>query len=436
MNKTITASFLFLGLAICSFSAHPVPDFGPVCGGVTSTSAVFVVGLQEYGDEAQIVLKKKGLFFRKVEFASCMATEENCAIAKIYVEGLEPSTRYFYEVEINGHRVHEEKHSFRTLPEGIASFIFTFGNSLRLSRKNQSGMLASISEKPLFFLNTGDLHYRDMIMDYPAPYREAIQAVFNTEVHRMTMLDTPLVYMYDDHDYGPNDSDKTAPGRLHALRAYRQVVPHYPMVFPEMDSPITQAFTVGRVRFLMTDLRSERSPNHEVDGPAKTMLGERQLEWFLTELKSAAESHALVFWVSTVPWIQAPKEGADQWGGYTYERERIASYIAKHQIDNLVIIGGDAHSLSADDGSNADYSTDGSMPMVPQLIAAPLDNDSTSVKGGPHSHGTYAAPKGENVYGLVEIEDRGDEIIMKFSGKTHRNEPVIEMAHTVKVGLP
>ncbi len=41
-------------------------------------------------------------------------------------------------------------------------------------------------------------------------------------------------------------------------QAYREVVPHYPLVHAG-DGPINQAFTIGRVRFVLTDNRSERS---------------------------------------------------------------------------------------------------------------------------------------------------------------------------------
>ena len=323
--------------------------------------------------------------------------------------------------------------SFRTFPEGQASFKFTFGNSLRLFRMNQNGMLASIKEEPLFFLNTGDLHYGDIIGTRVDLFNEAFIRVFNTEAHRRTMAVTPLVYMFDDHDYGPNDSDRTAPGREASLLSYRQVIPHYPLINQAADESIEQVFSVGRARFIMTDLRSNREPKTDADGPQKTMMGSGQLDWFLKELLTSSQTHAVVFWVSTVPWIQDPTESADQWGGFAHERRKIADFIAENDIRNLVIIGGDAHSLSADDGSHGDYSTNGNMPLVPELIASPLDNDATSVKGGPFSAGVYRAPKGENVYGLVEVIDQGMEVIVRFTGKNNLNETKIHFEHRIPV---
>jgi hypothetical protein len=62
-----------------------------------------------------------------------------------------------------------------------------------------------------------------------------------------------------------------------------------------------------------------------------------------------------------------------------------------------------------------------------------LDNDHTSIKGGPFTHGVYRAKKGENVYGLVEVFDKGDVILMKFSGKNDQHNTILEMSHLLKV---
>lgn len=433
MKSAVYILVFFLSIHL---TAKPMLDFGPVCGGVTTTSAVFVLGLQEYGDTAKIILMEEGFSEKPIDSDSVTATEANCAIAKIQVYGLESATRYYYDVEVNGESALAERHSFQTFPKGNASFRFTFGNSLRVHRLNQNGMLASIKEEPLFFLNTGDLHYADLAIDYPARFREAVAVTYNTSVHRAAMQHTPLVYMYDDHDFGPNNSDKTHPGRNASVLSYRQMVPHYPLVDSSITGSVHQAFTVGRVRFILTDLRSMRCPNTDLDTPQKTMMGFAQRKWFFKELKEASDSHALVFWVSTVPWSQEKKEGSDQWGGFTYERQLIADFIAEHEIKNLVIIAGDAHSMSADDGTHGDYSTKGNMPKVPEIIAAPLDNDHTSIKGGPFTHGVYRAKKGENVYGLVEVFDKGDVLLMKFSGRNNEHDTILEMTHLLKVNQP
>jgi len=75
-----------------------------------------------------------------------------------------------------------------------------------------------------------------------------------------------MVYVYDDHDFGPNNADGNSPSKPAAQLAYRQNFPHYPLPGTESDGtgPVYQAFTYGRVRFILLDLRAEQYPGEQV----------------------------------------------------------------------------------------------------------------------------------------------------------------------------
>ena len=102
----------------------------------------------------------------------------------------------------------------------------------------------------------------------------------------------------------PTMPDRSSPSRETAWSAYRTYVPHYSLGDRVESGPIYQAFTVGRARFVLTDLRSERDPATDPDGPDKTMLGDEQRQWLERELLVSSRRHAVVFWVSSVPWIE------------------------------------------------------------------------------------------------------------------------------------
>lgn len=94
----------------------------------------------------------------------------------------------------------------------------------------------------MFYLNLGDLHYADIATNDPARFRRAPQSVF-AQHHRADLLQrVPFVYMWDDHDYGPNDFDRTSPSRAAAHEVYREYIPHHPL--PDAEA-IYQSFTVG-----------------------------------------------------------------------------------------------------------------------------------------------------------------------------------------------
>ena len=224
--------------------------------------------------------------------------------------------------------------------------------------------------------------------------------------------------MWDDHDYGANNSDALSPSRLAAMAAYRANVPSYELAGEV--SAIYQSFDVGRVRVLMTDARSAREPG-------ASMLGDEQLEWFLDALVAAAKDQALVVWLNPVPWVADASDGGDDWGGYATERQRIAEVIAESGIDNLLMISGDAHMVAIDDGTNTDYSLAGDTGF-PLLHAAALDRPG-STKGGPYSEGAIG---GSGQYGVVDITDHGEAIHVALRAKRYDGE--VLLAYDFDVG--
>src|SRR5690606_8494463 len=112
----------------------------------------------------------------------------------------------------------------------------------------------------------------------------------------------PVAYMWDDHDWAPNDGDGSHVGRPAALATYREVVPHYPIPFagdPD-DTPVGQTFVVGRVRFVLLDTRSESDFYGQSAGNG-IMIGQTQLDWLLDIIENLAE-RLLVITVQ-IPWI-------------------------------------------------------------------------------------------------------------------------------------
>ena len=174
-----------------------------------------------------------------------------------------------------------------------------------------------------------------------------------------------------------------------------------------------QAFTIGRVRFIMTDLRSASvSPNLK-EAASKTKLGTAQKAWFKQELINARDGgFPLIVWVCPDPWIAPAQLGDDTWGGHATERTEIANFLRDNRISNLVLLSGDMHGLAYDDGTNSDYATGGGAPVA-VLHAAALTSEG-SAKGGPYTAGPIA---GNQQYGILEIYDNGGpSVACRFLG--------------------
>jgi phosphodiesterase/alkaline phosphatase D-like protein len=340
-------------------------------------------------------------------------------IATWTVTDLEPDTRYEYGIAVDDRADRARgRGSVHTFPNGPAWFTVAIGADAR-SRSNGAVFDAIREVEPLLYINAGDLHYGNIDADDIDLFRARYDDVLNSPAQSALYRSVPTAYTWDDHDFGANAADADSPGRRAARLAYRESVPHYPLPAGDGDAAIYQAFTIGRVRFVLTDTRSERT--------ADSMLGDRQLRWLEHELVTASRNHALVVWVSSVPWIAPAGAGRDDWGGYPLERQRLAEVIEQAAIENLVMLGGDAHMVAIDDGSNSGYGPSGR--GFPVLHAAALDRPG-SVKGGPYSHG--AVPGGGQFGTLTVLDDGTGSVTVRLEGRDWTGQ--VLLSHTFHAG--
>jgi membrane-associated phospholipid phosphatase len=382
-------------------------------GGVQSDAITIVAKLADAdaGTSAEFVLRPETGPALRVD----PPAPDEQGVVRATVDGLRPSTAYRFDVVVDGDvDATRGAGSFRTPGTGADSFRVALSSCARVG-SNGRVFDAIAAADPLVYVAMGDIHYANIGVNSPDAFRSAYDRLLTEPGQAALYRQVPIAYVWDDHDYGPNDGDSTSPSRPAARQVYREVVPHAGV--EPGDAPINQAFTIGRVRFVMTDGRSERTDD--------SMLGEAQLAWLLDELTTASRTHALVVWVNPVPWIVEPREGGDNWSGFADERRIIANVIAEADIDNLMMVSGDAHMVALDDGSNSDYSSDGGAGF-PVFHAAPLDRPG-SIKGGPYSDGAF---DGAGQFGLLDIDDDGDTISVTTTGTNWEGEILVQRTFT------
>ena len=399
--------------------------------------------------KVRVQLSTDAIAYSDPVFSDYLHTKaEEMYLGKVDIDSLLPGEQYYYQLEVNDSLDYFAGYSgkFRTPPEGAFSYKIAFGACARSS--SSSEIFTQIeSEEPLLYLNIGDLHYGNIDDDCIEEFAEAYYRVFTAPNRNALYRSTAFAYMWDDHDYGDNNSGIDADCRPVSLDMYKKFIPHYKLAFSEDIAPISQSFVIGRLRFLLTDLRSHKI-EPEYLGCERTRRGsnfgtEQHLEWFRAELLEAKRAGQMVVWISGIPFING-EEGPnyicdedDDWGGFPEERAGIATFVEEHNIP-ACILSGDAHMVAIDDGSNSDYgATEGN--GMPVFQAAPLDRYG-SYKGGPYSHG-YNAESGQ--YGIMEVKDNGgDEICIRWTAKNkdgqivknEAGEPIIyEFCNNLKV---
>lgn len=288
-------------------------------------------------------------------------------------------------------------------------------------RKRFDDVEQASNPNPFFFLHMGDIAYPDITQNDVARYERALRRVLERDNVQSVFSVMPVPYMYDDHDYGANNAGFSSPSRQAALRNFRAMVPSYQLASGDASY---HAFTVGTIRFIMMDLRSNAG---RVSG---STLGLDQREWLFEEF-AQAQSFDVVVWMNSKPWIGKNNPDTDSWAGFAEERRLVADKIAELGITNMVAVAGDAHMLAIDNGTYSDYSNpdDGVPAGFPVFQSAPIGNVGTS-KGGPYSEGCRGFRAYPNYhYGILDITRVGqsDGPCVEFSGYKagQMDEPLI-----------
>lgn len=419
LRRSFLILWLAVGLSVAQAQTTTTTATSPFLssvwsGNVTPSTASVVARLNTSGLKVRLQISTSPTLLPAIYSSSVTTAAASGNTVTLSVTGLKPDTDYFYGVEVAGVLRTESisRGKLHTFPLGRGSFKIAFASCSDFRKADQSAFDAIQAERPLLFIHMGDLHYIDTDSTNPDDYRANYDSVLNHPVQSALYRSVPLAYMWDDHDYCGNDSDGTFVGRDAARTVYKERTPHYPIA--SAGGTMAQAFTIGRVRVIMTDLRSGSVAPTVKESASKTHLGTTQKAWFKQELINARDAgFPMVLWVCTDPWISEPLLGDDSWAGYATERTELANFIRDNHINNVVLLSGDMHGLAYDDGTHSDYASGGGAPLT-VLHAASLTHTGAP-KGGPYTAGPFM--EGQQ-YGILEVFDSGGpSVACRFTGK-------------------
>ena len=170
--------------------------------------------------------------------------------------------------------------------------------------------------------------------------------------------------------------------------------------------------------------------------PDRTMLGEKQLEWFKRQLRTSDARWKLV--INQVPISQLFVRPYDRWEGYAHERNAILNLIDKRSIRGVVFLTTDLH---ANAGARVykDIRREGAKPVTYEMITGPiqtctLDCEVDHLLGFGSAGEILQATLINNdlvdadcvhmdhyAYGLVSTLDKADRL--KLEWKSHTKHP-------------
>lgn len=280
-------------------------------------------------------------FEKVLKGSSALARRENENCVTVRAMGLRPGTRYYYRLRFAGELDRYQPLPFHTTtaPAGPASFSVAFGSCCRIQFDRNQPIFDVVQRlEPNMFFWLGDNIYADT--EDSGALSELYTRQRVVEKLEPLLRSTPQLAIWDDHDFGYNDSDGLSPFKAEALRLFRSYWAN-PGSGTDGAPGIWFKQSYGGVDFFFLDGRYYRAASTDPDSPAKTMLGPVQKAWLKAELlKSRAPFKVLV---SGGGWSSAEKGDGDSWAVYQNERNEIFDFIRDRRIDGVLCISGDSH---------------------------------------------------------------------------------------------
>ena len=282
-------------------------------------------------------------------------TEKTTAfIARIIADEVTMGKKYAYEVQKKKKKMAfdyalefqtQELWQYRKDPPAF-SFLFGTCNYVNEEATDRPGrpyggadeVYASMyAKKPDFMLWGGDNFY------YREPDYTRTGMIHRNDHARAVKSIQPLlgsVHQYaiwDDHDYGPNDADRSFPLKYTSLEMFKMYWGNSNFAFP--NEGITGKFQWADVEFFLMDDRWNKAPN-ELNDPNKDYWGAKQMTWLLDQLSTSRASFKIIV---NGGQVVSPAKVFENMANYEAERTYLLKELKNRKIPGVLFFTGDRH---------------------------------------------------------------------------------------------
>lgn len=329
--------------------------------------------------------------YKTIEFKGDLQNEFNPI--KFSLNGLDFNTTYKYELEIDGVVIQNKDYLFTTKDiwryrKPAPDFTFLTGSCAYFNEPmydrpgkpygNDSTIFKTMAETPAAFnLWLGDSWYTREV-DYSSPwgmnYRVALDR--SRPILQPLLRAMPQYFMWDDHDYGPNNAGKSF---IHKKES-REIFKNYTLnpSYGEEEKGIYTKISYSDVDIFMTDNRYFRSEPRYPDSlhgklnPDKTYFGKTQMEWLKNTLLHSRATFKIIASGSQVLNFASLQ---DCMCAYPNEFYELMNFIRDAKVEGVLFLTGDRHHSEV-----IEFNYDGVYPLF-DITVSPLTAGLSRVRG-------------------------------------------------------
>ena len=350
MKKSILFSLMFI-----STYAQDLINSGPMVGYSTMQEVLLWVQTEE---RAKVHFEYYEIDNPKVKFSTDKIETEkkNGYVAKLIADQVIPGKKYKYEVYINNYKIErnyamefqtQELWKWRTDPPDVKFIIgsCSYINEPKFDRPGKPygsnfEIFNSINKKnPDFMLWLGDNTYlREPDWNSRTGFIKRYSHTRAFPELQPLLASTHHYATWDDHDYGPNNSDGSFWLKETASEIFKLFWgnPNYNVTG---KGGITGFFQWSDLDFFLLDNRYHRTANNNLTGN-RQMLGKDQIDWLINALSFSQASFKFV-----AVGGQVISNGAvyENYATYPDERKYLLDKIREAKIEGVIFLDGDRH---------------------------------------------------------------------------------------------
>jgi alkaline phosphatase D len=221
-----------------------------------------------------------------------------------------------------------------------------------------------------------NLYFREVDFDSPwgmaARYahsrqQSSLQALLRTGSHAA---------IWDDHDFGPNDSNSSFNLKDASLELFKRYWPNPSFGLPEHPGVFTIA-RQGDADFFLLDGRWYRDADLD-SGSAKVMFGATQMRWLKNALLNSTANFKII--ASGSPMLDGPTP-YESWSHFNDERQGFIDWLTANKVNGVMFLSGDRHHTEM-----LQWPRSGTYPLH-ELICSPLTAGPRDISKGPATPG-------------------------------------------------
>ena len=354
--KKITL-IICLSFIVNVFAQNSLLKSGPMVGYCEMTEAK--IWLQTSKEAKVKILYSPVQNEKEVYSTNEVVTEkESGYTAHLILDKLSEGKKYNYSVYINGKKAvlpYETSFSSKKLwqwRENAPDFTVALGSCTYISQPEVdrpgkpygSGyeIFTSIAGKnPNIMLWGGDnIYLREVDYDSKTGIYHRYTHTRSVKEMQPLLAKTQNFAIWDDHDFGPNDADRSYYFKSVTQKAFKDFWANksYGLDVAQTQGTFS-TFNWGDAQFFLMDDRFFKSPNDRITGE-RTLLGKEQLEWLIDALSSSRASFKIVVIGGQTINSAAKFENFET---YPEEKKYLLSEIEKNKIRGVLFISGDRH---------------------------------------------------------------------------------------------